>query len=110
MSYKALGRAVAGFMRLRVEQIKADLLRREIARHRKMRAPRLKGGQTRGQQITQRAMAGDAELKRLWKRWQTSDELQDAHRSFLAYARTVTGRETRTLQRRVRALGLASRQ
>jgi hypothetical protein len=62
------------------------------------------GGRVRGITIAAKAEADDQRVERLCRRYDASDDLQEQHRTRLAYLASATGESKRNLQRRLNRL------
>jgi len=62
------------------------------------------GGRARGQQIAAAARLHDAEVVKLYLRWQQSDYLQDDYRTPVAYIAKMTKRNRRAIERALQRL------
>jgi hypothetical protein len=74
-------------------------------------AGRVAGGETTGSQRRARAAAHDESIKRLYRTWASSDNLQDDYRSPITFIRAKIPKISRkTIERRLKILDLQVRQ
>lgn len=76
----------------------------DIREGKKSHTRRRKAGQTTGPKTTAKAARNDVEIRKLARRWNSSDELQDQYPSASAYIRTKMKLPHHTIRRRIKAI------